>query len=56
MNSLNTRKRGVLKERLKALVHMLKTIEIPVIDCDLAALSSDLAPVPALQETSEVAE
>lgn len=50
---LHRRKRAVLDELFKALLHKLMTGEIRVSDLDLTALSSD--PAPAAKQTPEVA-
>lgn len=50
---LHRRKRAVLDELFKALLHKLMTGEIRVSDLDLSALSSDPAPAP--KQTPEVA-
>ena len=50
---LHRRKRAVLDELFKALLHKLMTGEIRVPDLDLTALSSD--PAPAAKQTPEVA-
>lgn len=50
---LHRRKRAVLDELFKALLHKLMTGEIRVSDLDLSALSS--GPVPAAKQTPEVA-
>ncbi len=50
---LHRRKRAVLDELFKALLHKLMTGEIRVSDLDLSALSS--GPVPTAKQTPEVA-